>query len=68
MAPLQVCIIVTQMLLIVKLASCFTPIIPPRFDNFCDQVVGTWGIPIESQSRTRIVGEVEEVMRSCGGE
>ncbi len=43
----------------------FSPIVPPRFDNFCEQVIGAWGI--SSNSETKYVGDVEEVMRSCGG-
>ena len=42
-----------------------SPIVPPRFDNFCEQVIGTWGT--SSNSKTKHVGDVEEVMRSCGG-
>ena len=45
--------------------SCLSPMIPPRFDNFCEQVVGAWSIP--SDPKPQLVGEIEEVMRSCGG-
>jgi hypothetical protein len=48
--------------------SSFSPAMPPRFDNFCEQVVGSWGrygSPIESKINS--VGDVEEVMRACGG-
>jgi len=44
---------------------CFSPTMPPRFDNFCEQVVGSWGVAIDSEIEN--VREVEEVMRSCGG-
>jgi hypothetical protein len=44
----------------------FSPIVPPRFDNFCEQVIGAWGISSNSEE-TKYVGDVEEVMRSCGG-
>lgn len=42
-------------------ASSFTPMVPPRFDNFGEQLVGTWS------NGGVVVGDVEEVMRSCGG-
>ena len=49
-----------------------TPLIPPRFDNFCEQTVGTWssinsGSGCTSNVKLGTVGDVEEVMRSCGG-
>jgi len=34
----------------------------PRFDSFCDSLVGAW-----LQAGDRKSFEVEEVMRSCGG-
>ena len=49
---------------------------PPRFDTFCDIIVGSWsGFTDELMSDYQSVdsssslmgGEVEEVMRSCGG-
>ncbi len=46
-------------------AASYSPVIPPRFDNFCEQIVGAWGTPVDSH--TLFLGEVEEVMRSCGG-
>jgi hypothetical protein len=61
-------LILSQLLVISQLitpTASFSPIIPPRFDNFCEEVVGAWGIPQKSQNL--FIGEVEEVMRSCGG-
>jgi hypothetical protein len=44
------------------------PIVPPRFDNFCEQIVGTWNPSKNSRSCiTTTSRQVEEVMRSCGG-
>lgn len=42
------------------------PIVPPRFDSFCEQIIGTWN-PSSKNSESCIAREVEEVMRSCGG-
>lgn len=41
------------------------PTVPPRFDNFCEQIVGAWNPSKSSGSCT--ARQVEEVMRSCGG-
>mmetsp|Transcript_7772 Transcript_7772/g.14652 ORF Transcript_7772/g.14652 Transcript_7772/m.14652 type:complete len:314 (+) Transcript_7772:52-993(+) len=50
------------------LSSSFStprPVVPPRFDNFCEQIVGAWNPPKSPGSCT--ARQVEEVMRSCGG-
>ena len=50
--------------------------IPPRFDTFSEQLLGTWSkchpyeIPQSNEGSDddgMVVGCVEEVMRSCGG-
>ena len=51
---------IVLLLLFVPVARCFSPCAPPRFDVFCDKIVGSWQTPDGTQS-------VEEVMRSCGG-
>lgn len=47
--------------IIAPLGLCFSPAAPPRFDVFCEQIVGSWQTDKAAQS------SVEEVMRSCGG-
>jgi len=50
--------------------ALFTSAPPPRFDAFCDSILGKWQqtpSSVCSSSWTIRSGEVEEVMRSCGG-
>lgn len=52
-----------SLLLLPSRTSSFSPVIPPRFDDFSDELVGTWSTRTQSQP----IAQVEEVMRSCGG-
>lgn len=48
----------------------WSPIIPPRFDTFSEQLLGTWTCCSDQSDQSTdygVVGCVEEVMRSCGG-
>jgi len=47
--------------------ALFTSAPPPRFDAFCGSIVGKWQQTSSSSSLMVRSGEVEEVMRSCGG-
>jgi len=40
---------------------------PPRFDTFVDNIIGPWEDSFDGSNTNRKRGEVEEVMRSCGG-
>ena len=40
---------------------------PPRFDTFADNIIGPWEDSFDGSNTNRKRGEVEEVMRSCGG-
>ena len=42
--------------------SAYTPAVAPRFDVFCEKIVGSWQVGVDQEPRS-----VEEVMRSCGG-
>jgi len=61
-----------SLLLLVRVSQAFQPAASPRFDVFLDNIVGSWWLyrpvvtsdhGVTKQGR----GEVEEVMRSCGG-
>ena len=45
---------------VTSLVHAFSPCPPPRFDVFCDKIVGLW-------HTSRGTRTVEDVMRSCGG-
>jgi hypothetical protein len=52
---------VISLILSVPIAHTFSPCLPPRFDVFCDKIVGSW------QRSDGTILAVDEVMRSCGG-
>jgi hypothetical protein len=52
---------VVLLILLLPIAHTFSPCFPPRFDIFCDKIVGSW----KSPEGTPL--DVDEVMRSCGG-
>ncbi|GFH52090.1 hypothetical protein CTEN210_08566 [Chaetoceros tenuissimus] len=47
------------------LGYSFSPIIPPKFDDFCEQIVGKYATNVGNEQTN--IAEVQEVMRSCGG-
>lgn len=52
-----------------KKISC-TPFVAPRFDEFSDQIIGFWSVKnkeADDENDLVYVGDVNEVMRSCGG-
>lgn len=55
------------LLLWLPLVTPFSPAAPPRFDVFCETIVGSWMTPIGADDSTSKPQSVDEVMRSCGG-
>jgi len=56
--------ITTASVLLMSSSRAFRPIIAPRFDLFCEKIVGPWS---EDRSDGGAAKNVEEVMCSCGG-